>query len=110
MKTYEEIKHFYEEYKHSFDKCNLTPSILFDLQDHGKITVTVTTKDKNYKVVSEEKENISFNYFINTISGISFFNDRVTKGYTKFGYIVTELRCCSPSKRIRKVRVFKYDC
>ena len=86
--------------------------------DKGKYKLTVTSEEYHRtpsgrwqsKPYETETYDIGVEYYLNVITSIPIFKDRVSKGYTKYGYIPTELSCVSWGTGDTKARrVFKFE-
>jgi len=60
------------------------------------------------KATKEEYNVLPFGNYLNTITGVLFFHDRVTRCYDRFGYVPYTMTCSNPdhTKKIR--RTFQY--
>ena len=111
VKISEEFKGYATEIK----KCGLSLYELDNIAANYKITMTKETYEKlgrkNFprKATETETREINARQLACYLSSISFFGDRVGRGYTPAGYIATKLTCTSPDKEIKIIRKFKYE-
>ena len=98
---------FVHRYPTEFKKARVTASTLDDLERNYDIVQTVTMKE-NGKTVSTETKSVSAEHYANVISGIAFFNDRLTIGCTQAGYIATRFSAKSPDGITRCIREFTF--
>ena len=109
----------FKNYSKLFKKYGITPGDIDDMNyniSSGRYTmectVTKYTKQPGYKTFSganieNETFNISAEFYYNCITGIQFFHDKVTMGYTYAGNIITSLTCYNPDKTVKMIRTFK---
>ena len=124
MKAYEYVKELVKEYKmysKTLDKYGVSIGSMASMQeeiDNGKYRVTVTTEYFNRtpsgrwqsKPYESKTEEIDAKYYMNCITSIPIFKDRVSKEYTKYGYIPTVLSCVSWGTGDKKAkRTFKFE-
>lgn len=116
-KSYYELMDYVKKYETSFKRANIDASKLYDLQELYNIEVKteVYFKDgrKNFPKKPSKVEDyqvISLDYFMNFISGIGCFNDRIEKGYTQVGYLMKKSSCKNPYDNNTKIiRYFRYN-
>lgn len=66
-----------------------------------------------WKEISNQTRPISRVFYMNCVDAIPFFKglggtERVTMGYTRVGYIPTEISSISPDKQRKTMRVFRF--
>ena len=109
IKVSEEFK----EYEKLFKKYNL---FLSDFNTLENYTITMTENRyekqgrKNFpqKPTTTKTENITVRQYACYMSSIDFFNDRVEKTYTSFGYKPYRLTCKNPSNDLKIERIFDF--
>ena len=62
------------------------------------------------KATKEEYTVLPLGNYLNTITGVLFFHDRVTRCYDRFGYIPHSMTCHNPDNTKKIRRTFKYVC
>jgi hypothetical protein len=106
MEIYDVLKDQYKDYNKTFAKYGIRLTEIASLQDDinkGLVSLTVTIKyyrrtssgrwsSKPYKT---ETLDYAVDQYLNTITSIPMFKDRVTREYLKWGYIPTRLSCVS---------------
>ena len=108
------LREEFKGYKKYFEKCGLEMYEVDSLKDY-QITLTTEHYEKlgrkafPNKPTTTETEIIDARQFCCYVSGMAFFKDRVTKGRTPLGYIVTKLSCTNPSNDLKIVRKFTYE-
>lgn len=109
MKAYEYIKKWkedYYDYRRTLGKYNVSVSTMANMQteiDEGKYKVTCLTEmfhrtpggNWQKKPYESKETEIDAEFYMNVITSIPMFNDRVSYSYTKYGYIPTTLSCIS---------------
>ena len=105
----------YSDFKNSYRvtlKHYPATSALFEVKNVGECKITTENKDGRHWKASEVKtEEMSFEYYFNTLEAIPFFRnlgayERVTNAYTKHGYIPVRLVSISPDGNTRVTREF----
>ena len=109
----------YDEFKKKYAwSCKKYPDVttFFSLFEKSCGAVEITKQQKHGKKwVDVEKTVEKFNgkYYLNTVESIPFFRnfggERVSKTYTRYGLIPTQLVSTSPDKAERYIRVFKFN-
>ena len=111
----------YKEYNKVFEKYGVSIPEMANMQaeiEEGKYRVVVTS-EKFHRTASgrwqskpfeTETKEIDARNYINIISAIPLFKDRVKKAYTKYGYLPIELTCISWGTAETKARrTFKFE-
>ena len=105
----------YSEFKKSYSvtlKRYPDTSALFEVENAGKCKITTERKNGKRWTASEiTTEEMTFNYYFNILESIQFFRnlggyERVTRAYTKYGYIPVKLISISPDGNTRITREF----
>ena len=124
MNGYEYTKKWNNEYKDYYKvlaKYGVYISEMANMQeaiDNGKYKITLTsekyhrTPSGRWQSKPYESETIEINaeYYMNTISSIPIFKDRVRSSYTQYGYIPTELSCVSwGTGETKAKRTFRFE-
>lgn len=60
------------------------------------------------KATKTEYTVLPFDNYLNTITGVLFFHDRVTRCYDRFGYIPYTMTCSNPDNTKKIRRTFQY--
>jgi hypothetical protein len=110
--SYDELYEVVEKYEKEFKKCKLSVIDLLKIQRDCKVQVTKIVKDGHHKKISEKVEIVPFDHFINLITSIGFFHDKVTLNYSYVGYCVYTMTCTSPDKEkhiTRKIDFIKVN-
>lgn len=114
-----ELCNEYREYFKTLDKYNCNTAELaklqYEIETGAKKLVCIeksyyrTNSGRFSSVPYESKEKeINVRFYLNIISSIPIFKDRVKKAYTKYGYIPVMLTCfCWGDRGEKKVREFK---
>lgn len=98
-------------YTKLFDKYNLRSSLIYHnvlVLECKETFEKLGRKNFPKKATKTEYQLLSMEYYLNGITGILFFHDRVSSYYTKYGYIPCTMSCVSPDRNTRIVRQFKY--
>lgn len=107
----------YKEFrkKYSFTVSNYPETgNLFDRPLFVKVTTTNYSKSgSRWAAVSEDREDVSVEYYLNTLETVPFFrslggSERVEKKYTKYGYIPFRINSISPDRATKIVRKFEF--
>lgn len=107
----------YKEFrkKYSFAVSNYPETgNLFDRPLLVKVTTTNYRKSgSRWAAVSEDREDVSVEYYLNTLETVPFFrslggSERVEKKYTKYGYIPFRINSISPDRATKIVRRFEF--
>lgn len=102
------------KYNKELRKCGLSVSDLIDLNDNYEITATVEKFKKDGKKVFPKEPTSSETNVISALNlgyyatSTGFFKDRITKGYTPIGNVVTQLVAFSPDRQSKTVIKFSY--
>lgn len=124
MNGHEYVTKWNEEYKSYIKilaKYNVYLGEMANMQaaiDRGEFKLTIVNEryhrtpsgrwqSKPYETQTQE---IDAEFYMNTITSIPLFKDRVVKTYTQYGYIPTELSCVSWGTADTKAkRTFKFE-
>ena len=105
----------YSEFKKSYSvtlKRYPDTSALFEVENAGKCKITTERRNgKRWTASDITTEAMTFEYYFNTLESIPFFRnlggyERVTRAYTKHGYIPVKLISISPDGNTRITREF----
>ena len=111
----------YKDYNKVFSKYGISIGAMANMQeaiDEGKYRLTVTHEKYHRtpggrwqkKPYESKTEVIGAEFYMNIITAIPLFKDRVSMEYTKYGRIPTELSCVSWGTGETKARrIFKFE-
>lgn len=99
IKNYPDTTTFFNENDYLIGNCTVE-----NYEKHGSKWILTDSKD-------ESMTNI---YYCNVVDSIPFFRNLggreiVTKNYTKYGYIPTQINSISPEKTRKTIRKFKFN-
>lgn len=104
----------FKEYRKTLHKIGMDGYDL-DTLDNGKYEITLI--ENRYEKLGRkhfpknptttETSTITARQYACYITSIGFFRDRVVKGYTPAGNIVTRLTCQNPDKTLKVERIFR---
>ena len=109
----------YDEFKKTYKwalKQYPDASYLFG-NDKIKITMTTTNYEKSgsrFVETDKDTKDITWEQYFNVIDATPFFKnlggtERITKSYTKAGYIPTRITSVSPDRNKKTVREIRFD-
>jgi hypothetical protein len=109
--TYKEFKNTYKWLVKNYPDTTSLYGVEGDI-----ITVTETHYIKQgttWKETETETRAINATYYLNTVDAVPFFrglggHERITKNYTRYGLIPTEISSTSPDGKNKTVRRFKF--
>lgn len=104
--NYYEFCDIVARYPKEFKKTGVTASILADLEDRYVIT-EIYVNERAGRETETKTRTITAEQYANSITGISFFHDRVTKGYTFAGNIAVKLTAKNPYEKQTVTRYYK---
>ena len=108
------LRNEYVNYKKELVKMNVWDEIEC-LDEFYTITLTQETYEKQgrkcfpRKATETEVSEITTRNYLNYLTSIGFFGDRVEKSYTYIGLVPTKLTCTSPDKEVKIIRRFKIE-
>lgn len=103
---------FQKSYRKTLDKYNVSRSFYYTDQ---KVFLKVERfrKDGRKNFPSKPCETEYFDWgtreYLNAVTAIPFFKDRVTMGYTAWGYIPVMMTCYSPDGNEKIRRTFHFE-
>jgi len=108
----------YAEFKKTYPWITReTPDVTSIYSDYmmeiiGKVQIVNYEKvGRQWKEVTRQTDDMTRTAYMNIVDAVPFFRklggrETVTKGYTRYGYIPTEISSISPDKRNKTVRRF----
>jgi hypothetical protein len=112
MEWKKEAGDYAAEYSKLFSKYGIDPYTM-----EGYKVVVIEKKEtfeklgrKCYpkKATKEELTVLPLGNYLNTVTGVMFFHDRVERSYTRFGYIPYSMTCHNPDHTTKIRRTFDY--
>lgn len=106
----------YAEFKKTYSYALKHYPSISSIELDAPVTVTVTKQEKigrRWVTSTEQTENFTGENYLNTVEAIPFFknlggSEKVSKAYTKYGLIPTEIVSTSSDKSERTIRKFLF--